>query len=180
MTTILPAGTLQDLETQISVIDGLLDNIQQVSANSPNHIVVTANMENATWNTVATHEILTITGAVRLQVWAVCTEGMTSAGGAGASEIRFGSETSTQLLGYTNDADWSANTFVVFSNGSGGGSVFDLQLTPTVIKEILLYNEDFGYEIANYALTDGTIEFHCVWWPMRTSATVVAGAGGTL
>ena len=42
---------------------------QQISVNAPNHIAVTADMTSATWNTVATHKVFAITGAVRMRMW---------------------------------------------------------------------------------------------------------------
>ena len=72
--------------TNLSIIDELKRCC--VHYNNPNYLAITADFTSATWNTVATHEILTVTGLVRLYVVAEVT-----GNGAGATAtIELGNE----------------------------------------------------------------------------------------
>lgn len=65
---------------------GVVNNLQGggVSVNSANHIAVTADFTSATWNIFTTpkHEVFTVTGIVRVWLWAVCAGNVDSAGHA--------------------------------------------------------------------------------------------------
>lgn len=146
------------------------------SGNRPaNYLPVTVDFTNATWNTVATHELFTVTGLVRIQLLAECTEDL--AGGAGAT-ISLGIESDTDL--FTEAKLFSlvdAGEFVITGIADPANN-----LASSVLADHILNNSDIGYEIAVNALTDGTITYHLWWEPLVSSnpGSVVAGAGGVL
>lgn len=145
-----------------------------------NHIEVTADMSSATWNTVASHEVFTVTSTVRMRFLILCTETLTDA--ANLATIQFG------VAGATN-------AFIAVTNAAGAGgdtiSANEIWVDATpdetygdadtlVLDKIVTGGLDVGYEIAGEALTDGALVFHCWWEPLDAAGVVVAGAGGGL
>ena len=139
-----------------------------------NYLPVTVDFSSATWNTVATHELFTVTGLVRVQIIPECTEDLVA--GAGGT-ISLGIEGGTTAM----------NTATLFSLIDSNDLWLD-ETTPsplfssTELIDKIINNNDIGFEIATNAFTDGTMIFHCWWEPLNqtTPGTVVAGAGGTL
>lgn len=138
-----------------------------------NYIPVSVDFTSATWNTVATHEVLTLTGLVRLQIIPEIKETLT--GGAGAL-ISLGFETGITSLVAATVVTAFTNTLVMLnatpSDTFNSTSVFDK----------IVNNSDFGFGVSINPLTGGSILFHCFWEPINQTnpGTVVAGAGGTL
>lgn len=159
--------------------DGAL-GIESLARDAPNYVSVTADMASATWNTAASHEVLTITGTVRVRVLVVCTE--TLADAADGASIQFGIEGTTNA--------WIASTGAAGAGGNGiaAGEIW-IDATPTetngntgtvVLDKIVAGGLDVGYELTGAALTDGTLVFHCWWVPISSDGHVAAGAGGSL
>lgn len=141
-----------------------------------NYFTVTADMTSVTWNTVAAHEIATITGAVHMIIIPQITGSLTS--GASLATLVLGDETVTNsLIPITTAANLALGEWWV-----------DADTTRTVISRTLLNAVDFtigngkdvGYTVATEAFTGGSILFHCYWEPMDSTGAVVAGAGGIL
>ena len=147
---------------------------QQASVNAPNHIAVTVDMSSATWNTVATHEVFTITGAVRMRLWIIASGAFT--GGEGGPRISVGYFGNTTAIIGTNDTG-NINDGDFLRTPAGNGSY---SLTPACLLDFCTRGTDIGYEITVAAESSGTLIFHCVWEPLSIGATVVAGAGGPL
>jgi hypothetical protein len=128
------------------------------------------------WSTAAAHEILTVTGMVKITIVAECIESIVSA-----------SDTGTVSLGDETNA---ASIIAASTAGSGvwvlGELWADATLTRTILTQTQLNaltfivgaGKDIGYTIATNALTDGALNFHVWWTPITAGATVVAGAGG--
>lgn len=156
--------------TNLSIIDVLKQNA--VRYTNPNYIAVTADFTSATWNTIATHEVFTVTGLVRMFVIAEVT-----GNGAGATAtIELGNEAST--------GTWIAATTIT---DMASGEIW-ADATPTETEgnySSLLFDKvvnavDIGYEIKVAAATGGSIVFHCCWEAINSTGAVVAGAGGAL
>ena len=147
---------------------------QQVSVNAPNHIAVTVDMTNATWNTVATHEVFHVTGAVRMRMW-IETTGPLQSAEDNTAFMSFGTSADPASLIPSGVIDGSLLGLWVDVAGyspfqSFGGATFDR----------INHSLDIGYQVAYQIMTGGTLIFHCVWEPLSAGATVVAGAGGPL
>jgi hypothetical protein len=144
--------------------------------NSTNYLSVTADMTSATWNTVAAHEIATVTGAVRLAILPQCTGTLTSSGGS--ATLVLGDETTTDSLISSSDAE----------NLATGEWWFDATMTRTLairsifekLDFVVANGKDIGYTIGTEALTGGSIVFHMWWEPIDATGSVAAGAGGVL
>jgi len=164
--------------TNRSIIDEIKGSA--INYNAVNYLAVTADMSSATWNTEATHEVFTVTGAVRVRILIECTETLTDV--ADLPQIQFGySGATTALIGATGAAGQGGNTI------EAGEFWFDTSPADTygafgtAIFDQVVNGTDIGYQITNgAALTDGTLVFHCWWEPLNATGTVAAGTGAAL
>lgn len=148
---------------------------QSLSKDAPNFLSVTADMSSTTWNTVATHEVFTVTGTVRVRILIECTEniadadntGMIQFGVAGATSAFIASTTGTALD--ANDLWYDATPTTTYETTS-----------TALIDKIVTGGVDIGYEIATTDFTDGTLVFYVWYEPISSTGAVAAGAGGTL
>jgi len=159
--------------TNLSIIDEVRKNA--LTYNNANYLAVTADLTSATWNTVATHELFTVTGLVRMRVVAeVVTTGDDTSGNT--STIQLGVEDSTN--------DWIAATEV---DDLAAGEIW-ADATPTetngnyssLVFDKVVNGKDVGYEIAGEAATDGNIVFHCWWEALNGTGAVAAGDGSAM
>lgn len=138
---------------------------------SPNYVAVAVDLASATWNTAASHEVLTVTGLVRVHLWIECTENV-----AGAGSIQFGVEGATNgMIASTTGTDLDAGDLWYDASPT---TSWDTDGNVVMIYDI--NGLDIGYEITGAALTDGTLVVHCVWEPLNATGNVAAGAGGAL
>ena len=159
--------------TNKSIIDVIKQNSD--TYNNDNYLTVTADLSNATWNTVASHEIFTVTGLVRVRLVAEVT---------GTGDDTSGNTSTIQLGTATATNGWIAATEV---DDLAAGEVW-ADATPTetdgnyssLVFDKVVNAVDIGYEIAGEAATAGTIVFHLWWQPLNATGAVVAGAGGAL
>lgn len=156
--------------TNKSIIDIIKEN--KIQYNTSNYIAVTADFTSATWNTVATHEVFTVTGLVRMKVIAEVT-----GNGAGATAtIELGNEGDTDLWIPTTtitdlaDGEIWADATPTEVDGNYSSLVFD-----KVVNDV-----DIGYEIKTAAATGGSIVFHCWYEALNSTGAVVAGDGSAL
>jgi hypothetical protein len=143
-----------------------------VRYNAPNYDSVSITFAALTTGSVATHEILTVTGLVRLRIAAVCIVNV-----AGSGSIQLGVEGVTNaLIAATTGTDLDA------------GEIWD-DATPTtaydtftnVVFDSVINGLDVGYEITTDTLTGGNITFYYWWEPLNSTGAVVAADGtGTL
>lgn len=141
--------------------------------NRMNYFTVTADGTSATWNTVASHEIATVTGMVRLRIIAECTEALVGA----TATIELGTANNTaEIIAQTTATDidateiWrSATPDVEVTAYSDAGRDY-----------LVVGGTDVGYTIGTAALTDGTLIFHVWWEALDSTGAVTAGAGGSL
>lgn len=148
---------------------GLFDNL----------VTVTIDFTSATWNTVATHEVFTVTGVVAAAtVWTI-TETLTS---GGAATMGIGIEGA--VTNYGGNYAVASLTAGVFPTPGGTSTAAHQNMAPQLFTSSgahkLLDGLDIGYQINVAAMTDGTIVAYCFWTPISAGATVVAGAGGSL
>jgi hypothetical protein len=142
-----------------------------VNANSANHVQTTADFAVAAWNTVAKHEVFTVSGMVRLYMWVECTENV-----AGAGSIQFGHEDATNaFIASTTGTDLDAGYLWYDATPAA-----KLDTAANAILDYVVIGVDVGYEITGAVLSDGNLVFHCVWEPLSVGASVVAGTGVSL
>jgi len=159
------------------VIDEKIDHLTDVSEPSYNHanyIALSVDLTSATWNTQAAHEILTVTGAIKLRVLVECTEALT---GAGAT-IELGTANNTaEIIAQTTGTDIDATE--IWKDATP--DVETVVGANTGIREaIVVGGTDVGYTVGTAALTDGTLIFHIWWTALDATGAAVVGAGGAL
>lgn len=155
--------------------------VDEISVDHPRHIAVTADMTSGTWNTKATHEVFTVTGLVRVQMWVQIVTPLDSTGGSAL--VAFGVESLTELfMGAMAEDAFIANRLWDYSSAM----VYDTTVEAVqlmrfnAVQDWVIYGEDVGYEITGEPLTSGSLVFHCVWAPLSVGATVTAGDGSAL
>lgn len=146
---------------------------RQVSVNAPNHIAVIADMSSATWNTVGTHEVFTVTGAVRMRIWVEST--VLTSEEDNSAWMSLGDEANPASIILSGGIDGSV---LGFWNSSSG--YVAIGFYSAAIFDFVLNGLDIGYGITLYPLLSGTLIFHCVWEPLSAGAMVLPGAGGPL
>ena len=151
------------------------------SVKLPNYFTVSADFASATWNTVASHEVATVTGLVHMIILPQCTETLTDA--ADLATIQLGVEGSTAaLIAATSAAGLAAST-ISATELWVDATPADLVATRSQFNALDFFvgsGLDVGYEIGGQALTDGTIVFHIWWEAIDSTGAVTAGAGGSL
>ena len=147
----------------------------ELNYKASNYLMTAIDLSDSTWNTVATHELLTVTGLVRVRMVAeVTVTGDDTTG-----------DTSTIQLGVESDTDaFIAATQV--DDLLAGEIWYDAtpttvtDTTSTVVIDKIVNAEDIGIEIAGEAATAGTIRVHTWWEPLSSGSTVVAGDGSAM
>lgn len=142
-----------------------------------NRLVVNVDFEQAAWNTVASHKVFSITGAVVAFVIFRVTETLTS---GGAAQISFGRQSDTDSYAaaqvITNlTAGVLVNPGASTTQARGLGVFRAAGTTPA--DSVLSSIANYGYEITVADLTNGSLECICYWTPISEGATVVAGTG---
>lgn len=147
----------------------------------PSYFSVTADMTSATWNTIASHEIATVTGLVHMMIVVECTGTLTDA--ADGASIQFGQEGSTAaLIASTGAAGAGGNTInagEIWIDASPADTMV-LRTNFQALDFIIGNGLDIGYEITGAALTGGTLVFHVYWEPISSTGNVTAGTGASL
>lgn len=187
------------MDANVSAIDKIVDTMDvNVSANQAKLVkvekvtdpvygrsgsfVVEANMLHATWNTVASHEIATVTGTVRMRILAECND--TTTGASTEAAISLGTALNkvgliaATLFGGSEDSNafqagevWQ-DTTPTESNG--------IQAFSTGVIDKVISKTDVGYTISSAAGATGRIIFYIWWEALDDKGAVVAGAGGSL
>ena len=153
---------------------------QVQTAKLSGYLKVIVDLTNATWNTMASHEVAVITGAVHVVMLVECTSTLTDA-----------ADTATMSLGIEGDTD--AIIGVTNVAGAGGSTLNAGQAwcdtTPTevigpsttiLLDRVIMNGLDLGYEIGTAALTGGALNFYIWWEPLNDTGSLTVGAGGSL
>ncbi len=152
----------------------------QYIAGFENRVRVLIDGTLAAWNTVATHEVFTVTGMVRLLVLYFVR---TTIGSAGAAQMSFGREGATSNYAAAQVVTGLTTGVFVVPAGTVSTQVTanSIILQPTTVNaDLIISGLDIGYEVTVAALNAGVIEAYCYWSPVSDSGLVVAGAGGAL
>lgn len=159
--------------TNRSIIDCIRGGA--INYNNTSYLPITVDMSSATWNTVATHEVFTVTGAVRMRMLIECTGTLTDAANAAAIQMGVEGVTNAWIASSDTDNIVAGSIWADASPGDTNGSFSSM-----VLDKVIVGGLDVGYEITAEAVTGGTLIFHCWWEPLNATGAVVAGAGGVL
>ena len=144
-----------------------------VTYTNPNYLTVSADCTNATWKSIAAHEIAVVTGTVRMWIVVEATSGVSSA--AEGAHISLGCAGNTAEVIAATDA----HLFAAGDVWGGTTPSVGMETSLDVIHDFVVVNgTDVGYTVADEALTAGTMVFHIWWVPLSSTGAVTAGAGG--
>ena len=136
--------------------------------NAPNYLGVPIVFSALTTGSVATHELFTVTGLVRVKIVAECTVNV-----AGTGSIQLGEETTTDsMIAVTAGTDLDAGELWYDATPTTATDT-----TSTVILDKIVNALDVGYEISVGTLTSGAITFHCWYEALNATGAVVASDG---
>jgi hypothetical protein len=159
--------------TNRSILDELRGS--SLNYNNKNYLAVAADMTSGTWNTVATHELFTVTGAVRMRILAEVTADCTS--GGGAATIKLGIEGVTDaFIAATGEDDLDVGEAWIDATPTEKYGNF----SSLVFDKVIMAGQDVGFEIEGEAFTQGGITFHCWWEALNSTGAVAAGTGAAL
>jgi len=136
--------------------------------NAPNYLAVPITFAALTTGAVGTHEIFTVTGAVRVRIIPECT---LNVAGAGTIELGVAGDTDI-MLGTTTGTDIDADHF--WLDTSPAELAFNFS---SVIDKVIAGGLDIGYEVKTDTLTGGTIVFHCFYEKLNATGAVVVSDG---
>jgi hypothetical protein len=161
-------GTGLALGSNRSIIDEIKG--AALNYNGCNSGSVSITFAAGTTGAVATHEILTVTGLVRLRIIALCTVNV-----AGAGSVQFGVEGATNaIIASTTGADLDAGELWYDATPTTAFDTFALTVFDRVINGL-----DVGYEVTADTLTGGNVTFYYWWEPLNSTGAVVAADGTT-
>ena len=146
----------------------------ELSTASIGYLSKSVDLSAATWKSIASHEVFTVTGLVRVRTWVECTVNVTSTGGA--ATLQYGVAGTTD--GFITATDENAIDAVELWYDTSPTTNHDT--FANVVFDYVVNGLDIGYEIADEATTAGTLVFHLVYEPLNSTGLVVVGAGGTL
>jgi ABC-type nitrate/sulfonate/bicarbonate transport system substrate-binding protein len=160
----------------ISAVTGVMGTSNMGLAN---RLEVTIDGTVAAWNTVATHEVFTVTGMVRAQVYYLVT---TQVGSAGAAQIAFGVAGGTGAFAAAQVVTGLAATVFAMPGGTVDTATeyVAYQSGGTIAADVILSEVDLGYEVSVAALNAGVIKAVCFWTPISSDGLIVAGTGAAL
>lgn len=149
-------------------VEWLIQNLGDESVNSANYLSVPITFAALTTGSVATHELFTVTGLVRVKIIAEVTLDV-----AGTGTIELGVENDTDAyIATTTGTDLDTGELWYDATPT---TVTDT--TTTVILDKIVNGEDIGYEIKTNTLTGGSITFHLWYTPLNATGAVVASDG---
>lgn len=133
------------------------------------HLTKTVDFSVAANKTIATHELFTVTGAVRMKVTAKCTESLVASANTGLISLGTEDAASGWIAGTSVEIIdvgeyWCAST----APGTNGA------YTTLTLDKIVL-SKDVGYEIGTAIMSTGVIVFDCYWTPLSADGLVVTG-----
>ena len=143
--------------------------IDSLNLNAPNYLAIPITLSALTTGTVATHELLTVTGMARIRILAECTVSV-----AGTGSIQLGiAGTTDGFIAVTTGTDVDAGE--VWADATPTETSGDT--STLLLDKIVAGGLDVGYEVTVGTLTAGAITFHCWWEPLNATGAVVASDG---
>lgn len=152
----------------IERIEQLLIDRGGVSYGGGNSGSVAITFAAGTTGSVATHEILTVTGLVRIRMIAVCSTNV-----AGTGSIQLGTEDATNgWIASTTGTDIDAGEIWIDATPTETNGNYS-----TLVLDKVVNGVDVGYEVTANTLTGGVVTFYYWWEPLNSTGAVVAADG---
>lgn len=145
-----------------------------INKDAVNYLAVTADMTEATWNTIATHKLFNVTGVVRMRIMVQCTTTVVTDDTAG--NIKLGIHGATDAFIASSAADSILANTVWCDNTPG-----DVQGNfSSLVLDKVVNGKNVGYEITDKVGATGILVFHCWFEALSSNGAVTAGDGSTM
>jgi hypothetical protein len=142
-----------------SALNSICERINTVFLN--NKLAIPVTFVAGTTGSVATHSLVTVTGAVAMSLFAVCSVDV-----AGAGTIEVGTALATAgMIAQTTGTDIDVGD--IWHDASPDSSI---ELTSVITQKIVTQN--VGYKIASATLTGGSVTFYIGWAPISPDGRV--------
>ena len=144
-------------------------------------------MAALTTGTVAAHKALLVTGLVRYEIVTEVVATLTDAANAGTIIVGTADDTdSINGQGTPLDTDRCVTNGLLPVDGAdiasadSPASYIDSPGDVDCVARGVSNGRDIIYTIAGEALTDGTLRWHCRWWPLEPGANIAPGDGSAV
>ncbi len=174
-----PANTVSMAEVLRAIYNQTLAT--GIHSVNPNYLPITVDFADAAWNTVATHEVLTVTGMVQLTIIPQVAATLTDA--ADLATLQLGIAGTTNAIIATTGAAGVGGDTLATNEFWLDATPADVVVTKTALDNLTVVvgaGLDVGFEVAGEALTGGRIIFHVWWTPLDATGAVVGGTGVAL
>ena len=158
-------GKVDDLEIKVDAIDVIVDDL--VARAIPK---VARKVYTFSATAVAPYTIFTVTGAVKVKLYAVCTTGLTPAV-AGATVSLGIVGTVAQFIAATLAADLLTGEIWCDATPT---TLVEADATAGIAKTVIGDGADIIIDVAVQAITSGVIAFMCEWEAITADGNVVA------
>jgi len=158
-------GQLDGIETKADTIDTIIDELVTRAIPKVARKVYTFNA-----TAVAPYTIFTVTGAVKVKLYAICTTGLTPAV-AGATVSLGIVGTVAQFIAATLAADLLTGEIWCDATPT---TLVEADATAGLAKVVIGDGADIIIDVAVQAITSGVIEFMCEFEPITSNGNVVA------
>jgi hypothetical protein len=164
--------SLKDIaNSNITMVTGFTNNVNLTEQ----YLAVDVNLGSATWNTVATHKIFDVTGAVRMKMYVQCISAGVNT--AGSAQICFGLAGSTSaFVAQTPVSQFGISDMWIDATPAETHATYG----SAIIDQVIVGGIDVGIEATGSAASGGLLRFHCLWTPLSADGAVVAGGGSAL
>ncbi len=145
-----------------------------LNKDSVNYITLSVDLSSGTWQGIAAHEVLEVTGLNRIRMLVEVTETVTDTSG-NTSQIILGDEVTTDSLITIHDADDLAIGELWYD----ATPTLKADVFSSVVLDYISNGLDLGFTISAEATVAGTLVFHFWWEPLNATGACVVGSGGT-
>jgi hypothetical protein len=137
---------------------------------SPNYLQVPITFAALTTGAVGTHEILTLSGMVRLRILVEC---LTNLAGGGSIQLGVAGTTNSFIASTTATDIDSGEIWIDATPTETNGNTSSL-----ILDKIVCGGLDVGYEVTGDTITSGALIFH-IWYELLNGSAAVVVADGT-
>jgi hypothetical protein len=157
------------LDGKVVVVDGVVDSILATMALPK----IARKIYTFSATPISTIPIFTVTGAVKVKLYAICTTGLTPAV-AGATVSLGIVGTVAQFIAATLAADFAAGEIWFDATPTTVVELDSAVSAGIMAKTVIGDGADIVIDVAVQAITSGVIEFLVEWEPITTDGNVVA------
>ena len=142
-----------------------------------NRVTQTINFANSPWKNIASgKKLFIVSGFVFIRLTAACVATLTNASGTTNMKLGITDFSTTALIGSTNHNSIVTNS-LWYDAATSAPTVNSYTTITAGSPMIFVTSKNITVSVESVALTGGSINFICDWYPITVAATVSAGDG---